>query len=65
MISYEEKMKLKKIQKNTCIEKTFMIYWYSTKGHRNERKNFKKVFKKFLTLSEADVTIHFVVMMLA
>ena len=65
MIADEEKMKFKKFRKNTCIGYRFMLLWLSTKGYRSERKNFKKVFKKFLTLSEADDKIHLVVMMLA
>ena len=65
MIANEEKMKFKKFRKNTCIGYRFMLLWLSTKGYRSERKNFKKAFKKFLTLSEADDKIHLVVMMLA
>ena len=65
MIADEEKMKFKKFRKNTCIGYRFMLLWLSTKGYRSEQKNFKKVFKKFLTLSETDDKIHLVVMMLA
>ena len=65
MIANEEKMKFKKFRKNTCIGYRFMLLWLSTKGYRSEQKNFKKVFKKFLTLSETDDKIHLVVMMLA
>ena len=65
MIANEEKMKFKKFRKNTCIGYRFMLLWLSTKGYRSERKNFKKVFKKFLTLSGTDDKIHLVVMMLA
>ena len=66
MIANEEKMKFKKFRKNTCIGYRFMLLWLSTKGYRSERrKTPEKFFKKFLTLSVADDTIHLVVMMLA
>ena len=44
MIADEEKMKLKKFRKNTCIGYRFMLLWLSTKGYRSELEKLQKSF---------------------